>query len=49
MPKETRGRLESAAKAKGWSLSQTATMAIQEWLDRLEGKASSSTNSEKIA
>lgn len=47
MPKETRDRLEGAAKAKGWSLSQTATTAIQEWLDRLEGKVSSTTSSER--
>lgn len=39
MPKETRERLEGAAKARGWSLSQTATVAVQEWLDRAEAKA----------
>lgn len=41
MPKQIRERLESAAKARGWSLSQTATLAIQEWLERLEGKEAS--------
>lgn len=34
MPKETKERLERAAKARGWSLSQTATVAIQEWLEK---------------
>lgn len=36
MPKEIRERLERAAKARGWSISQTATTAIQEWLDLTE-------------
>lgn len=36
MPKGIRDRLEKVAKAKGWSISQTATTAIQEWLDLTE-------------
>lgn len=38
MPKKTRERLEVMAKVKGWSISQTATILIEEGLDRLEGK-----------
>ena len=46
MPKETRERWERAAKAKGWSISQTATTAIQKWLEEVE---SSTTSLEKTA
>lgn len=38
MPKKIRERLEVMAKVKGWSISQTATILIEEGLDRLEGK-----------
>lgn len=46
MPKEIRERLERTAKARGWSMSQTATTAIQEWLDLMEN---STKTSEKTA
>lgn len=36
LPKEVRLRLEQVAKSKGWSVSQTAASAIEEWLDLVE-------------
>jgi len=32
LPKETRERLEAEANKRGWSVSQTAAIAIEEWL-----------------
>jgi hypothetical protein len=36
LPKEIRLRLERVAVDKGWSVSQTAANAIEEWLDLVE-------------
>lgn len=36
LPKEIKLRLERVAKTKGWSVSQTAASAIEEWLDLVE-------------
>ena len=36
LPKEVRLRLEQVAKAKGWSVSQTAAAAIEDWLEQNE-------------
>lgn len=34
LPKEIRERLENVAKKRGWSVSQTAATAIEEWLEQ---------------
>jgi metal-responsive CopG/Arc/MetJ family transcriptional regulator len=35
LPEEVREKLEEIADKRGWSLSQTAALAIQEWLNTL--------------
>lgn len=36
LPKEIKLRLDRVAESKGWSVSQTAASAIEEWLDLVE-------------
>lgn len=44
LPKEVRLRLEQVAATRGWSLSQTAASAIEEWLDLVETPSPANQN-----